>query len=208
MHAAPARVVTVLVEACSSLADSMGQSQASQPSFIPVRPHHGPIIVTRLSFRRERCCYPYNPLYYGTDTLFAVVLGLIRSSYDSHDSSQQRLRADQISRQIDRPESKEVQQLREEQEYSAGARATRPSAGSSAPQQRRKRSRSDCPWSWCSSTSRSRKSRTTQSRMRCWWCSMAPADEVSAADIDLAATMKLNDERGVDFQIPNPVMSQ
>jgi hypothetical protein len=28
------------------------------------------------------------------------------------------------------------------------------------------------------------------------------------ADIDLAATMKLNDERGVDFQIPNPVMSQ
>ena len=28
------------------------------------------------------------------------------------------------------------------------------------------------------------------------------------ADIDLAATMKLNDERGVDFQIPNPVMNQ
>ena len=28
------------------------------------------------------------------------------------------------------------------------------------------------------------------------------------ADIDLAATMKLNDERGVDFQVPNPVMSQ
>jgi hypothetical protein len=28
------------------------------------------------------------------------------------------------------------------------------------------------------------------------------------ADIDLAATMKLNDERGVDFQVPNPVMTQ
>jgi hypothetical protein len=28
------------------------------------------------------------------------------------------------------------------------------------------------------------------------------------ADIDLAATMKLNDERGVDFNIPNPVMNQ
>ena len=28
------------------------------------------------------------------------------------------------------------------------------------------------------------------------------------ADIDLAATMKLNDERGVDFQVPNPVISQ
>jgi hypothetical protein len=28
------------------------------------------------------------------------------------------------------------------------------------------------------------------------------------ADIDLAATMKLNDERGVDFQVPNPVMPQ
>ena len=27
------------------------------------------------------------------------------------------------------------------------------------------------------------------------------------ADIDLAATMKLNDERGVDFEIPNPVMN-
>lgn len=27
------------------------------------------------------------------------------------------------------------------------------------------------------------------------------------ADIDLAATMKLNDERGVDFTIPNPVMN-
>jgi hypothetical protein len=28
------------------------------------------------------------------------------------------------------------------------------------------------------------------------------------ADLDLAATMKLNDERGVDFQVPNPVMAQ
>jgi hypothetical protein len=28
------------------------------------------------------------------------------------------------------------------------------------------------------------------------------------ADIDLAATMKLNDERGVDFEVPNPVISQ
>jgi hypothetical protein len=28
------------------------------------------------------------------------------------------------------------------------------------------------------------------------------------ADIDLAATMKLNDERGVDFEVPNPVMNQ
>jgi hypothetical protein len=28
------------------------------------------------------------------------------------------------------------------------------------------------------------------------------------ADIDLAATMKLNDERGVDFQVPNPIMTQ
>jgi hypothetical protein len=28
------------------------------------------------------------------------------------------------------------------------------------------------------------------------------------ADIDLAATMKLNDERGVDFQVPNPVRTQ
>ena len=28
------------------------------------------------------------------------------------------------------------------------------------------------------------------------------------ADIDLAATMKLNDERGVDFQVPNPVIAQ
>lgn len=28
------------------------------------------------------------------------------------------------------------------------------------------------------------------------------------ADIDLAATLKLNDERGVDFQVPNPVMTQ
>ncbi len=28
------------------------------------------------------------------------------------------------------------------------------------------------------------------------------------ADIDLAATMKLNDERGVNFEVPNPVMTQ
>ena len=28
------------------------------------------------------------------------------------------------------------------------------------------------------------------------------------ADIDLAATMKLNDERGVDFEVPNPVVTQ
>jgi len=28
------------------------------------------------------------------------------------------------------------------------------------------------------------------------------------ADIDLAATMKLNDERGVTFEVPNPVISQ
>ncbi|HEX4543719.1 MAG TPA: hypothetical protein VH114_11170 [Candidatus Acidoferrum sp.] len=28
------------------------------------------------------------------------------------------------------------------------------------------------------------------------------------ADIDLAATMKLNDERGVDFEVPNPVIEQ
>ena len=28
------------------------------------------------------------------------------------------------------------------------------------------------------------------------------------ADIDLAATMKLNDERGVEFDVPNPVISQ
>jgi len=28
--------------------------------------------------------------------------------------------------------------------------------------------------------------------------------KIPLADIDLAATMKLNDERGVDFQVPNP----
>jgi hypothetical protein len=28
------------------------------------------------------------------------------------------------------------------------------------------------------------------------------------ADIDLAATMKLNDERGVNFEVPNPLISQ
>jgi len=32
--------------------------------------------------------------------------------------------------------------------------------------------------------------------------------KIPLADIDLAATMKLNDERGVDFAVPSPTASE
>ena len=124
------------------------------------------------------------------------------SSYDSQDSSDSDYSQLQMSRQIDEL-SQEVQRLREQQEYSqawpAPAPSSPPGRGSVGAKVDAglpivlvfldKRIQEIKNYAVINETLMVFDGQRTK--------------KIALADLDLAATMKLNDERGVDFQIPN-----
>jgi len=168
-------------------------------------PHHGPIIVQNRGFHqhgfRRFAAYPYyaSPYYswYG-----GPFWDWQSSSYDSRDSDYQQY-AYQTSAEINRL-ADEVQQLREERDYAPVPQpplAPQPTAQSAV--------QPDLPVVvvFLDKHIQEVKNYAVANEM------LVVLDgnrrtKFPLADIDLAATMKLNDERGVNFDIPNPVMNQ
>jgi len=173
------------------------------PGFVH-SPHHGPIIVTRGHFGGHRRFYPYNPLY--------SWYGYGYSSWDYDDAEYDARFGNnnnydyQTASEINRL-SKEVEQLREERDY---AQAPAQPVPAPAPQpMTQAKAQEDLPVVvvFLDKHIREVKNYAVANEM------LVVLDgnkrtKFPLVDIDLAATMKLNDERGVDFQIPNPVISQ
>ncbi len=171
-------------------------------SFHP--PHRGPVFVPRHGFNgrgfSHRNFYPYYNWYPSYAYYGGPLWDWDDSSYDARfndDYDGRNQTASEINRLSD-----EVQDLREEQEYS---RATARPAPAPQPAVQAKE---DLPVVVVFLDRHIQEVRN-----------YAVANEMLVvldgnrhtkfplADIDLAATMKLNDERGVDFEIPNPVMN-
>jgi len=125
----------------------------------------------------------------------------------SYDSNQSEYTAQQQARQIDEL-SQEVQRLREQQEY-AQAPPAPPAPAPTASARADVKTENDLPVVLVFLDKRIQEVKN-----------YAIANEVLTsfddhhvkkfplADIDLAATMKLNDERGVSFDLPNPTASE
>lgn len=125
------------------------------------------------------------------------------SSYDSRDSEYQRY-ISQTSAEINRL-ADEVQRLQEEREYVQPAPPPAPAAQPTTPAAVQQ----DLPVVvvFLDKHIREVKNYVVANEM------LVVLDgtrrtKFPLADIDLAATMKLNDERGVSFDVPNPVISQ
>jgi len=174
------------------------------PGFVH-SPHHGPIIVTRGHFGGHRHFYPYNSLYSWYGYGYLPSWDYDDAEYDARFNSSYNYDY-QTASEINRL-SNEVEQLREERDYTqapaqpAAAPASQPAAQAKAQE--------DLPVVvvFLDKHIREVKNYAVASEM------LVVLDgnkrtKIPLADIDLAATMKLNDERGVDFQIPNPVMNQ
>lgn len=172
------------------------------PSFVH-SPHHGPIIVTRGHFGGHRRFYPYNPLY--------SWYGYGYSSWDYDDAEYDARFGNnnydyQTASEINRL-SNEVAQLREEQDYAQAPARPAPAPAPQPPVQAKAQEDLPVVVVFLDKHIREVKSYAVANEMLV----VLDGDKRTKfplADIDLAATMKLNDERGVDFQIPNPVMSQ
>jgi hypothetical protein len=165
-------------------------------------PHRGPVFVPGINGRRfgYRNFHPY----YGWYPSYAYYGGPFwdwqDSSYDSRfndDSNARYQTASEINRLSD-----EVQQLREEREYSQAA--VQPAAVPQAPVQ----AKEDLPVVvvFLDRHIQEVKNYAVANEMLVV-LDGSRRTKYPLADIDLAATMKLNDERGVDFEIPNPVMN-
>jgi hypothetical protein len=174
-------------------------------------PHHGPVFVPRHGFHGHgfghRNFYPYynwypsyayygGPLWDGND-----------SSYDARFNNDDYARY-QTAAEINRL-SDEVQRLREEREEREYNEVAAQPAPAPAPQPALKATaQPDLPVVvvFLDRHIQEVKNYAVANEM------LVVLDgtrrtKYPLADIDLAATMKLNDERGVDFQIPNPVMN-
>jgi hypothetical protein len=164
-------------------------------------PNRGPFFSQRHHFDGHRfgfrhAIFPYYYGWYGGPFYWDWE----SSSYDSRDSGYdtQYQMTSEINRLAD-----EVQQLREDREYSQAALAPAPQPHTEAELEE------DLPVVLVFLDKRIQEVKN-----------YAVANEMLVvldgnrkkkyplADLDLAATMKLNDERGVDFQVPNPVMTQ
>ena len=175
------------------------------PGFVH-SPHRGPIIVTggRFGGHRfpQRGFYPYYSSYgyYG-----GPLWDYDDAEYDARFNSSNNYDY-QTAAEINRL-SNEVEQLREERDY---APAPAPPAPAPAPQPSvQAKAQEDLPVVvvFLDKHIREVKNYAVANEM------LVVLDgnqrtKFPLADIDLAATLKLNDERGVDFKIPNPVMNQ
>jgi hypothetical protein len=173
------------------------------PGFVH-SPHHGPIIVTRGHFGGHRHFYPYNSLYswYGYGYLPSWDYG--DAEYDARfgNNNYDYQAASEINRL-----SNEVAQLREEREYAQAPARPAPAPAPPPPVQAKAQEDLAVVVVFLDKHIREVKNYAVANEM------LVVLDgnkrtKFPLADIDLAATMKLNDERGVDFQIPNPVMNQ
>jgi hypothetical protein len=169
-------------------------------------PHHRPVVVTHGHFGghhfANRRFYPYYP-WYGysywpswdyDDAEYDARFG---NNYDSRYQT-----ATELNRLAN-----EVEQLKEDRDY---AQATSPMAPAPPPRPTvQARVQEDLPVVVVFLDKRIRevKNYAVANEMLVV-LDGSKRTKIPLADIDLAATMKLNDERGVDFQIPNPVMSQ
>jgi hypothetical protein len=175
-------------------------------SFHP--PHRGPVFVPRHGFHGHgfghRNFYPYYNWYPSYAYYGGPLWDWNDSSYDARFNNDDYARY-QTAAEINRL-SDEVQQLREEREYNEAASQPAPPP---APQPAvQATAQPDLPVVVVFLDKRIQEVNN-----------YAVANEMLVvldgnrrtkfrlADIDLAATMKLNDERGVDFEIPNPVMN-
>jgi hypothetical protein len=173
------------------------------PGFVH-SPHQGPIIVTRGQFGGHRRFYPYNSLYswYGYGYLPSWDYG--DAEYDARFNNNNKYDY-QTAAEINRL-SNEVERLREERDY-AQAPAPAPVPAPQPPVQAKAQEDLPVVVVFLDKHIREVKNYAVANEM------LVVLDgnkrtKFPLADIDLAATMKLNDERGVDFQIPNPVISQ
>ena len=175
------------------------------PGFVH-SPHRGPVIVTRGRFGGhrfpQRGFYPYYSSYgYYGGTLW----DWDDAEYDARFNGNNNYDY-QTAAEINRL-SNEVQQLRQDRDYEQAAPP--PAPGPVAQPTVQAKAQEDLPVIvvFLDKHIREVKSYAVANEM------LVVLDgnkrtKFPLADIDLAATMKLNDERGVDFQIPNPVMSQ
>jgi hypothetical protein len=134
--------------------------------------------------------YPYYPYYY-------PMFGDYSSSYDSSEANYQQQR--QMASEIDRL-SNEVARLREAQEmraYAAPAPAPQPPPRSQAEQE---------PARPTALVFRDRRMEEVNNYaivgQTLWIFSEQRARKVPLAELDLPATTKLNEERGVEFRVP------
>jgi len=162
--------------------------------------HHGFNFVPGVNAR-----FRY-PLYYGG--LYSPWYGdWWGSSYDSYDSSPNDYAQRQMLQQID-DLSQEVQRLRQEQEYSQVVAAAVPAAPvpAPAPQPTAEAARTDSGLPivlvFFDKKIQEIKNYAVMNEMLVVFDGRRTT-RILLRDVDLAATMKLNDERGVDFQIPN-----
>jgi hypothetical protein len=175
------------------------------PGFVH-SPHSGPIIVTRGRFGGHRFAqrgfYPYYSSYgYYGGPLWDWDDAEYDARFNSSNNSDY-----QTAAEINRL-SNEVEQLREEREYAQAPAQTAPAPAPRPPVQAK--AQEDLPvvvvfldkhiWEVKNYAVANEMLVVLEGSKR---------TKIPLADIDLAATMKLNDERGVDFQIPNPVMNQ
>lgn len=168
-------------------------------------PHSGPVFVPSHGFHGHRFVhrnfYPYYSWYPGYGYYGGPMWDWQDSSYASRFNDDSDARYQTVS-EINRL-SDEVQQLREEREYSQAAVQPAPAPAPQAVQ-----AKEDLPVVvvFLDRHIQEVKNYAVANEM------LVVLDgnrrtKYSLADIDLAATMKLNDERGVDFEIPNPVMN-
>ena len=172
------------------------------PGFVH-SPHGGPIIVTRFGGRRfaHRSFYPFYSSYgyYG-----GALWDWDDAEYDArfNNNNCDYRTAAEINRL-----SNEVEQLREERDYAQAPAQPAPAPVPQPPLQAKAQEDLPVVVVFLDKHIREVKNYAVANEM------LVVLDgnkrtKFPLADIDLAATMKLNDERGVDFQIPNPVMNQ
>jgi hypothetical protein len=161
------------------------------------RHHHGFNFVPGVNLRSRY------PLYYGGyySPWYSDWNG---SSYDSYDSSQNDYVQTQMARQIDEL-SQEVQRLRQDQEYGQQTPVAVP-APVPVPQQSAGAPKVDSGLPvvlvFFDKKIQEIKNYAVMNEMLVVFDGTRTR-KIPLRDVDLAATMKLNDERGVDFQIPN-----
>jgi len=174
------------------------------PGFVH-SPHHGPIIVTRGHFGGHRHFYPYNSLYSWYGYGYLPSWDYDDAEYDARFNSSYNYDY-QTASEINRL-SNEVEQLREERDYTQAPAQPAPAPASQPAAQAKAQEDLPVVVVFLDKHIREVKNYAVASEMLVV-LDGSKRTKIPLADIDLAATMKLNDERGVDFQIPNPVMNQ
>jgi len=172
-------------------------------------PHHGPVIVTHGHFGghhfANRRFYAYYPFYSWYGYNYWPSWDYDDDEYDArfgnhYDSGYQT--AAELNRLAN-----EVERLKEDRDYAQAAAAM---ASAPVPQPTvQARAQEDLPVVVVFLDKRIREVKNyAVANETLVVLDGSKRTKIPLADIDLAATMKLNDERGVDFQIPKPVMSQ